>query len=301
MPDHTDDPVIRQLSAWGQAHEAVRALLLTSTRARPHALLDPFSDYDVIVAVRDVQPFFADRRWLATFGEVLALYRDPIKRIAGYERFAYITQYAHDHLKIDFTILQADLLRHAGDAPELRDELDAGYRVLLDKDHLTDALPPPTYGAYLPTPPTQAEYLELVEVFLHEATYVAKNLWRDELLPAKYSFDHVMKGKLLRQMLEWRVGTAHDWQVRPGVLGKGLKERTPPDVWGALEGTYVGADEGENWQALFDLMALFMRVGTDVGAALDYAYPHEQHARMVAYLRDVQQLGRQRGDWGVTR
>lgn len=291
MPDNPDDPVIRQFIAWGQTQEAVRALLLTSTRARPDALLDPFSDYDIIVAVSDIQPFFEDRRWLAYFGEVLALYRDPIQSILGFERFAYITQYAQDRLKIDFTILQADLLRHAADVPGLRDELDAGYRVLLDKDGLTAALPAPTYRAYLPAPPTQAEYLELVEVFLHEATYVAKNLWRDELLPAGYSFDHIMKGELLRRMLEWRVGTTCGWQV-PGVLGKGLKGRTPPDLWTVLESTYVGAGDAENWQALFELMALFTRVGNEVGAALGYAYPHEQHARMVAYLRDVQQLGR---------
>jgi len=37
-------------------------------------------------------------------------------------------------------------------------ETDAGYLVLLDKDHLTDGLKPPTYTAYIPTPPTEIEY-----------------------------------------------------------------------------------------------------------------------------------------------
>lgn len=293
MPDDmSEDPVLQQLIAWGHEQVAVRALLLTSTRARPDAVLDALSDYDVIAAVPNVQPFFEDRRWLAHFGEVLALYRDPIRTLVGFERFAYITQYAHGHLKIDFTIMQAGLLRQAADAPGLRDELDAGFRVLLDKDGLTAGLPQPTRRAYLLTPPSHAEYRELVELFLHESTYVARNLWRDELLPARYSFDHVMKGELMRRMLEWRAGTVQGWMHRPGVLGKGLERRTPPDLWAALEYTYVGADEDENWAALFNLMALFMQVGETVGSALGCPYPSQQHRRVVAYLQSVRALPR---------
>ncbi|MEZ4518563.1 MAG: aminoglycoside 6-adenylyltransferase [Chloroflexota bacterium] len=95
-----------------------------------------------------------------------------------------------------------------------------GYRVLLDKDGLTADLRPPTDTAYIPRPPDEAAYREVIELFFHEGTYVAKNLWRDELLPAKYSFDQVMKGKNLRRMLEWRMEMDHDWSVKTGVLGR---------------------------------------------------------------------------------
>jgi hypothetical protein len=37
-----------------------------------------------------------------------------------------------------------------------------------------------------------------VEEFFHEATYVAKHLRRDDLLPAKYNLDHAMKQRDLR-------------------------------------------------------------------------------------------------------
>jgi aminoglycoside 6-adenylyltransferase len=76
----TRDPrdVIQRLVQWADRQEAVRAMLLTSTRAQPHASLDIFSDHDVVLVVRDIHPFFVDRSWLEDFGQVLVVYWDPI-------------------------------------------------------------------------------------------------------------------------------------------------------------------------------------------------------------------------------
>jgi aminoglycoside 6-adenylyltransferase len=287
-----NDPVIRHLLEWAERHETVRAVLLTSTRTIPGTLLDPFSDYDVILAVTDIHPFFEDRGWLGDFGPVLVVYRDPIRVEHGCERFAYITQYETDRLKIDFTVMQAGWLHHTAGSPSLPDELDVGYRVLLDKDNLTDGLQPPTYTAYIPTPPTEAAYLELIEVFFHEATYVAKNLWRDEPLPAKYSLDYVMKGKKIRQMLEWQMGIDTGWSIKTGAIGKGLKKYVQPEIWAAFEKTYVGADIKENWIALFETIELFRHVAITVGEHLGYDYPHELDRRMMVYLHEVETLAK---------
>jgi aminoglycoside 6-adenylyltransferase len=285
-----DDPIIQNLIAWVERRDSIRAVLLASTRTIPGAPLDPFSDYDVILAVTDVRPYFEDRAWLGAFGPVLAVYRDPLREDGGFERFAYITQYENDRLKIDFTVIQAAWLHHVAALPALPDELDIGYQVLLDKDDLTSGLSPPTYSAFIPTPPAEALYLERIEVFLHEATYVAKNIWRRELLPAKYSLDHVMKLKFVGQMLEWRMSLETGWSVKTGALGKGLRKHTPPDLWRALEDTYVGASAAENWDALFNTIELYRRVAIEVGEQLGYTYPHEMHRRMIAYLEGVKAL-----------
>lgn len=100
--------------------------------------------------------------------------------------------------------------------PTLADVLDVGYRVLVDKDGLTQGLKPPTYTAHIPPVPTEKEYQMLIEEFWSESTYVAKNLWRDELLPAKYNLDYVMKFQLLRKLLEWRIEINHNWSLKPG-------------------------------------------------------------------------------------
>ena len=284
-----EDKIVRRLVRWGKKQASVRAMLLTSTRTNPDAPVDVFSDYDVILAVTDIRPFHEDDAWLEDFGKVLVVYRDPIRLEYGCEKFARITQY-EDGLKIDFTVYPVALLQWIVADSALPVDLDVGYAVLIDKDHLTDRLKPPTYTAFIPSPPTEKAYQTLIETFIHEATYVAKHLWRDDLLPAKYNLDYAMKHRCLRQMLEWRMEMDHDWSVRPGAYGKGLKKHLPPDIWAELEGTYVGAGLDENWEALFETIALFRKVAVQVGDHLGHAYPHDLDRRAVQYLQSVRSL-----------
>ena len=128
------DIIIPALSQWATGRDPIRAVLLTSTRAIPDAPIDALSDYDVILIVHDIQPFVAERAWLNAFGELLVVYWEPVHPdpIFGIEHCSNVTQYA-DGLKIDFTLWPVTLLQKIVAAPELPAELDAGYRVLLDK------------------------------------------------------------------------------------------------------------------------------------------------------------------------
>lgn len=283
------DQVIQMLVRWGKDHTTVRAMLLTSTRAIPDGPLDLFSDYDVILVVSDILPFYESRTWLDDFGEVLVLYRDPLKLFFGEEKFAYITQY-EDGLKIDFTIWPVETIARIVAAPAIPDDLDVGYQVLLDKDALTANLKPPSYEAFLPTPPDGITYHRVIEEFFHETTYVAKLLWRDELLPAKHSLDNVIKLNYLRQMLEWQIGIENNWGVKTGAYGKGLKRKLDPETWSELERTYTGADIERNWIALFATIDLFRKVAVEVGDRLGYEYPLHLDEGMMDYLRRVQTL-----------
>ncbi|MBA3377880.1 MAG: aminoglycoside 6-adenylyltransferase [Chloroflexia bacterium] len=80
VPDDAkpSDDVIRHLVEWADGRPEVQAMLLTSTRAIPHASIDAWSDYDVILVVADRHPLEMDRTWLNEFGEVLVDYWDPI-------------------------------------------------------------------------------------------------------------------------------------------------------------------------------------------------------------------------------
>jgi predicted nucleotidyltransferase len=168
--------------------------------------------------------------------------------------------------------------------------LDAGYRVLVDKDDRTAGFPAPTYTAYIPRKPTEAEFLALIEEFWWETSYVAKNLWRDEIFHSRYSGEVVMRFELLRPMLEWYIETLHDWSLRPGVLGKGFKKLLPAEFWARVEATFAGADVEENWTALFGMCDLFRAVALAVAANLGYAYPLELDRRMSDYLRGIKAL-----------
>jgi aminoglycoside 6-adenylyltransferase len=288
---HDPREVIDRLTGWADQQPAVRALLLTSSRANPAAPVDIFSDYDAVLAVTDIGPFFTDRSWLQAFGRILVEYWDPIEPDpdSGIEQTGNVVQYA-DGLKIDFRLWPVALARRIAQAPALPPGLDAGYRVLLDKDGLATGMRPPTYRAYIPPRPTEGDYRTWVEEFFSDVPYVAKCLWRDELLPAKWCLDCDMKHKYLLRMLEWRMERDHGWTAPPGNLGKGLKKRLPPGIWRELEGAYAGAGIEENWEALFRTITLFRRVAVEVAEDLGYAYPHDLDEQVTILARTMKEV-----------
>ncbi len=277
--------VLARVTRWAADQPLVRAMVLESSRAVDGAALDAFSDYDVLLVVADVRPFAEDDGWLAGIGAPLVRFRDA-EPIEGFETLARLVLY-EDSIKVDYMVWPAALLRRVVETQRLPDLLDWGYRVLLDKDDLTVGLPMPTRRAHIPTRPSAAAYQALVEEFWWETTYVAKNLWRDDLPHARYCLDVVMKHDLLLRMLEWRIEIERDWSWKPGPVGKGLKRELPPALWSALEVTFVGPDIAENWRALFATTALFRQAAVAVGAALGYVYPDALDRRVTAYLMAV--------------
>ena len=285
--------VIDKLVRWGEAEPLLRAAILTSSRAIPQAHTDRFSDYDVILILTSIDRFFADRSWLEAFGSVLALYRDPLILQRGFQRSAYVTQY-EDGLKIDFNLWPVELLRQIVAEPQLPTEFDAGYQILIDKDNLTVGLKRPTYRGYIPTPPTEIEYLDKIESFFLDTTYVAKFLWRDDLMAAKHILDNSLKQDHLLPMFEWRIQIDHNWSLKPGPYGRGLKQRLRQDLWAELEQTYTGAELESNWTALFQTINLMRRVAIEVGEAMGFHYPDELEQRVKIYLHRVKNLDRKR-------
>jgi aminoglycoside 6-adenylyltransferase len=286
---HNPDDVIKKLVQWGEERESIRAMLLTSTRAVPDAPLDDLSDFDVVLVVKDIQPFHQERSWLNDFGEALVTYWDPIYSDpdTGADKFGNVIQYA-DGLKIDFTVYPVSWLQKVILLPALPDELDAGYRILLDKDALAHQMKHPTYSAYVPKAPTNAIYQKWIHEFFSDAPYAAKCLLRGELVPLKWCLDYDMKHIYLRQVLEWKIGLDTKWSFPVGSLGKGLKKRLPPELWDQLENCYAGADVEENWKALFHTMALFRLVSVEVGQRLGYLYPFDLDQRVTAYVKSMQ-------------
>jgi aminoglycoside 6-adenylyltransferase len=129
-----------------------------------------------------------------------------------------------------------------------------------------------------------------VEDFFSDVPYVAKCLWRGDLLPAKWCLDYDMRYPFLIRLLEWRVGLDHGWDTPVGNNGKGLRRRLPPDIWAELVASYAGGALEANWESLFRTVALFRRVAVDVAARLGLSYPHELDRAVVAYAEQVRAL-----------
>ncbi len=289
MPEMPDEAgVLGRVVRWAEGHPLIRATILESSRAVEQAPLDRFSDFDILLVVSDARPFAGDNDWQRFFGEPLVRFGDPVE-VMGIETYMRMVVY-RDHTKIDFAIWPIELVQRVVDQQVSTDMLDWGYRVLLDKDGLAARLPAPTRTAHIPPKPTEQEYRALIEEFWWESTYVAKNLWRDDLVFARYNLDIVMRNELLLPLLEWRIELDRDWSWKPGIVGRGLKRALAPDLWAAFERTYAGPGIAENWEALFAMIALFRRAAIEVGRALGYTYPQGLDDGVTAYLEDARHL-----------
>ena len=165
---------------------------------------------------------------MAAYGEPLARWGDH-HEVHG-TRTSFLGVVYADGVKIDYTIWPAPLLESVAEAEALPEDLDVGYRVLLDKDGRTAGWSAPTYGAHIPAAPTEAEYRAIIEEFWWDTTYVAKALWRGEVVFAKFALDYDAKLVALRRVLEWRIELDHDWSLRPGAYGRGLERLLPADI-----------------------------------------------------------------------
>lgn len=268
------DDVVSRILRWAGPEEAVRVVVLTSTRARPGGPPDTLSDYDVVVALDDVGRFDA----AAAYGTPAAGWGDE-HSVHGTEALFRGVVY-EDGVKVDWTLWPANVPALVGEHG-LTDALDVGYRVLLDKDGATAGWPPPTFRAHIPVRPSEAEYVALVEEFWWSATYVAKARARDERLFARFVLaGDLTQGTLLR-MLEWLVETGRDWDWKPGAYGRGIERELAPELAAELDAA-AGSFERT--------VELFRRVAREVGERLGYAYPQRADDVVSLYVERLREV-----------
>src|ERR1700737_386717 len=284
----SEPSVLEKLKVWGRTQSAVRALILTSSRARNDGVADVLSDYDLVLAVTDLGRFEKEDAWISDYGRPIVRWDDQSTLYGLTTLFRGIIY--EDYVKIDYSVGPDMMLDRISAEPQLPDCLDVGYRVLLDKDNRSSRWKPPSYKAHIPAKPTESEYRGLIEEFWWEATYVARSLQRGDLVFAKFSLDYQIKLEVMRRVLEWHIEIEHDWRTRPGVHGRNISRLLPPDLWERWSGTYVGSELEENWVALFRSVELFRRVATEVGAALGYTYPTKLDDEVTDYLKALRSL-----------
>ncbi len=265
-----------------RADDRIRAVIMNGSRTDPDAPRDPFQDFDIVYVVTDVAPFANNRPWIERFGpQMIVQLPDAMGDPAPEEgSFAYLMQFA-DGNRIDLTLYPVARL-----AEMARDSLSV---LLLDKDGSVEPFDPPHAGDYLPKPPTAKQFDDCCNEFWWVATYVAKGLWRGEIIYAKHMQDEVVRSQLMR-MLTWTIGVNTDFTASPGKLGKYFPRHLEPALWQQLLATYAGADIDATWDALFVMCDLFRTVALVVAEHFGYAYPHGDDARVSAHLAHVRTL-----------
>jgi aminoglycoside 6-adenylyltransferase len=243
-----------------RANERVRVVIMNGSRANLNAPRDIFQDFDIVYLVTDVTPFRRNLQWIERFGALMILQlpeemQDPPP--SDDSGFGYLMQFA-DGNRIDLGIYPLDAL-----GERVSDSLTM---VLLDKDGIVGPLDPPSERDYLPQPPTAKAFADCCNEFWWVCPYVAKGLWRQEILYAKTMLDQVLREQLMK-MLAWHIGVQTGFRRNPGKFGKHFQRYLEPEMWRMVEATYAGANYDHTWDALFAMCDLFERIAVPVAGS----------------------------------
>jgi len=279
----SEEEVLDLIVGTAQSDDRIRAVILNGSRVDPRARRDIFQDYDVVYVVTDVAPFAADTGWMERFGEIMmlqmpeAMGEPPPK---GDGRCVYLTQFA-DGIRIDLTIFPLAKLD--------RLQRESLSLLLLDKDGVIEPYPPPDDSDHLPGPPTTKAFADCCNEFWWVATYVAKGLWREEIVYAKFMLDQVVRPQLMK-MMTWYVGGQTQFSRSSGKFGKHLGENLEPELWTTLVKTYSDARYESTWDAMFAMGDLFRESATAVAEQFGFDYPERDDRKVTAHLEHVRRL-----------
>jgi aminoglycoside 6-adenylyltransferase len=279
----TEQQMLDLILSTARDDRRIRAVIMNGSRANPNAPGDIFQDYDIVYIVTDVAPFRYNYDWIAAFGPRIIMQMpedidDPPPSNDG--SFVYLMQFA-DGNRIDLTIFPINKLSDLG--------RDSQSILLLDKDSLIEPFPPASDRDYLPQPPAAKQFADCCNEFWWVSPYVAKGLWRREIVYAKHVLDEFVRAELMK-MLKWHIGTRTGFQVNPGKFGKYYEQHLEPDLWDLLLKTYADADYDHTWGALLAAGDLFRRAATGVAQHFGFEYPREDDERVTAHLHHVRAL-----------
>jgi aminoglycoside 6-adenylyltransferase len=262
--------------------DRIRAVILNGSRANPDAPKDIFQDFDVVYLVDDVTPFKDNLDWIKRFGELMILQMpeeisDPPPKKDG--SVVYLMQFT-DGNRIDLGILPLSMVEEI--------EKDSLSLLLLDKDGILN-LSPASESSILPKPPTAKAFTESCNEFWWLCPYVAKGLWREEIVYARHILDNFMRDQM-NKMLVWHIGVKTGFQRNPGKFGRFFQQYLDPESWELLMRTYVSSGYEDTWEALFNMSKLFRKTAVPLANHFGFEYPFQDDRRVSAHLEHVRKL-----------
>ncbi|MEC0246410.1 aminoglycoside 6-adenylyltransferase [Paenibacillus chitinolyticus] len=261
----------------------VRAVGLNGSRTNPNVPKDIFRDYDIVYLVTDMESFINDPEWVNVFGERMIMQTPEEMALFPNElgnRFTYLMLF-EDGNRIDLMLIPLE-------EKEMYCREDKLTVILLDKDNALPVVPPPTDEDYWVQRPSAEFYADCCNEFWWVSTYVAKGLWRQEIL---YAIDHMnLVRAMLLKMLEWKVGIDTGFSLSIGKNGKFLKRYLDKESWSKLLSTYENGSYEQVWNALYAMGELFEPAALRVAAEFGYVYPAKEAEKIKPFLRRIQFL-----------
>ena len=281
----TGDEKLKAIIEWSEKNDDVRAVLLTSSPVNPLAEVDEFSDLDIELIFTNNTNYILDKSWILNFGNPISIIEEDENSFDNKHAMKMVLY--EDGVKVDFKLYSKLNFIKETQQKVLPDDWDIGYKVLIDKDGITQEMLKPTYQVSIIKKPSEKEFQSLITDFWWDTTYVAKSIARDEIFYAKYISEKIIRAKYLIPLIEWKIGSENQWNVTTNKHGRLFKRFLNREVWEKVEQTFSGSDLNDNWKSLFAMADLVSEIGNDLSETFAYEYPEKLENDIRKYLTDV--------------
>jgi len=263
--------LITRFVRWAESQPDIRGALMIGSRARQDHRADEWSDLDIVLFAVDPQVYINSADWVEQVGEPCLSF---VERTPGdgWERRVLFA----GGLDVDFAINPAESLAYLTTQaipPDMADILRRGTRVLVDKDAcLAHIVQRPLPAAAPFQPPSEAEFLNVVNDFWYHTLWTAKHLRRGELWWAKSGLDMRLKERLVT-LLTWHAHAIHGPSYDTWMRGRFLEEWADPRAVQALAGAFAHYDAADIARALLVTMDLFRWLALETARHWEFSYP----------------------------
>lgn len=276
---------LRSIISWSENNEDVRAVLLTSSLVNPLAPVDEFSDLDIELIFENNTQYISDNNWTHHFGNPIAMIEEDENSFD--EKHAMKMILYDDHVKVDFKLFSKDKFMEEVRLKELPEDWDIGYKVLIDKEEITKEMQKPSFQVSIIKKPSKEEFQRILNDFWWDTTYVAKCLARDEIFYAKFMSETNIRTEYLIPLIEWYIGSKHNWNITTNKYGRLFKKYLSSEMWLKTEQTFSGSNIKDNWAALLAMADLVSEIGTELSEKLNYEYPFKLEKDIQKYLNEL--------------
>ena len=283
------EQLVERFVRWAETCSDIRAAVVIGSRARVNHPADEWADLDIMVITTNPERYILTSDWIENVGNPLLTFVEPTSTGDDMERRVLFK----GMLDVDFAIIpkrRAQQLLQGGVPPETAAQISnvfgRGMRVILDKDGMAAKLRKTisSIETTTPRPPTQHEFLEVVNDFIYHAVFTTKHLQRGELWWTVTCLDCYMQRLLLR-MIEWHARVTHCWNYDTWFRGRFLEEWAHPQALKELRSAFAHYDEEDVKRALLAAMELFRWMAMETAEKLGYSYPTKADNQVTKWIR----------------
>lgn len=261
--------------------DGVRLSVLEGSRTNQNISKDDFQDYDISFFVKDITSYKKDDDWLNIFGDIVFMQKPEDMELfpAEFENWFSYIMYFNDGIKIDLCLIPID------EVNQYFSNSDGLVEILVDKDNRINQEIIPSDFKYWIKKPNEQEFDDCCNEFWNVSAYVAKGLFRKELLFALDHFNQILRPELLR-MMSWEVGLRKGFNFSVGKNYKFIDKYLPEKEFDKLTKTFSLAGYKEAFGSFEFCCQMFRTYSKKVASALGYKYP-EYDQKMTGFIHNV--------------